>query len=285
MEKGGLAVYVHGKYRKPIKQENIYKTSKDWEALIVDISNETQSTKITICNIYRPPRDNYSNASLDKFLAPFEILIRKLTNQNSFLTLCGDSNINLLRLQTWKKCQNYFDFLLSNSFLPCITLPTRFSKHNATLIDHIFCKEKTDMRILKSGILMTKISDHLPCFTVIKTSNFTKKTPKFIMVNSNSQEAIENFKLKLSTKLIATHFEPELIQDPNINYDKLHTVITECKDKYLPAKKVRFNKYKHKISPWITYGIIESIKHRDQLLSKLHALNPRDPKYAKSEDE
>ena len=99
-KKGGLAVYVHGKYRKPIKQENIYKTSKDWEALIVDISNETQSTKITICNIYRPPRDNYSNASLDKFLAPFEILIRKLTNQNSFLTLCGDSNVNLLRLQT-----------------------------------------------------------------------------------------------------------------------------------------------------------------------------------------
>ena len=88
---------------------------------------------------------------------------------------------------------------------------------------------------------MTKISDHLPCFTVIKTENFTKMTPKFIMVNSNSQEAIESFKLKLSLKLTATHFDPELIQDPNVNYEKLHTVIIECKNKYLPAKRVRTN--------------------------------------------
>ena len=284
-KKGGLAVYIHSKYRKPIKQENIYKPSKDWEALVVDVSNELQSAKITICNVYRPPRDNYSNASLDKFLKPFETLMRKLKKQSSFLTLCGDTNINLLRLQTWKKCQEYFDYLLSNSFLPCITLPTRFSKHNATLIDHIFCREKAEMRSLKSGILMTKISDHLPCFTVIKSTNFARKIPKFIMVNSNSQEAIDEFKLNLSLKLTSAKFERDLLQDPNVNYEKLHTIITECKNKYLPTKKVRFNKYKHKISPWITYGLIESTKHRDQLLSKLHALNPRDPKFSKLEDE
>ena len=222
-KKGGLAVYVHSKYRKPTTQDNLYKPSKDWEALIVDVTNEQQSSKITICNIYRPPRENYSNDSLDKFLSPFEILIRKLAKQKSFLALCGDANINLLRLQTWKKCQEYFDHLLSNSFLPCITLPTRFSKHKATLIDHIFCREKADMRVLKSGILMTKLSDHLPCFTVIKSANFARKVPKFITVNTNSQEDIENFKRNLAEQLSNSHFNNDLLQDPNVNYDKLHT--------------------------------------------------------------
>ena len=284
-KKGGLAVYVHSKYKKPITQDNIYKPSKDWEALVVDITNEEKSSKITICNIYRPPRDNYSNASLDKFLTPFETLIRKLVKQNSFLTLCGDTNINLLRLQTWKKCQDYFDHLLSNSFLPNITLPTRFSKHKATLIDHIFCREKADMCVLKSGILMTKISDHLPCFTVVRTAKFARKVPKFITVNANSQDDIDKFKHNLALQLSDSTFENDLLQNPNVNYDKLYKVITECKQKYLPTKKVRFNKYKHKASPWITYGIIESIKQRDRLLSRLHAITPRDKNYSKLEDE
>ncbi len=31
------------------------------------------------------------------------------------------------------------------------------------------------------------------------------------------------------------------------------------KKKHIPTKKVKFNKYKHKHSKWMTYGIIKSI--------------------------
>lgn len=154
-KKGGLLTYIHEKYQAPLKRENMYKETRDWEALIVDVNYEFFSSKITVCNIYRPPRDNYSNASLDKFLKPLKPLIKSLNKENSVILFCGDTNINLLRLDTWSKCQDYFDLLTAHSIFPCITLPTRFSKHRATLIDHIFCKGKPNMNILKSAILIT----------------------------------------------------------------------------------------------------------------------------------
>ena len=37
---------------------------------------------------------------------------------------------------------------------------------------------------------------------------------------------------------------------------------------------VKFNKYKHKKSKWITYGILKSIRFRDNLYTKLKLTNP-----------
>ena len=53
--------------------------------------------------------------------------------------------------------------------------------------------------------------------------------------------------------------------NPNINYDILQDQLTTMKDKHLPYKLVKSNKYKHKNSKWITQGIIKSIKYKDKL--------------------
>ena len=282
-KKGGLITYIHDKYSQPCKRDEIYKKSKDWEALIVDVSHENFTNKITICNIYRPPRDNYNDPSLDRFLTPFSPILTQLIKEKSVLILCGDSNINLLRLECWKKCQEYFDLLVSQNAQPCITLPTRFSKHNATLIDHIFCREAKDMNVVKSGILLTKISDHLPCFTVIEVKNQKRKSPKYVNITVNNKEAIEKFKLELDKSVNEAKFDRELLTDPNINYIKLDQILAACKSTHLPTKRVRFNKYKHKAAPWITYGIIESIKHKDMLYTALCSENPRSDKYDEAE--
>ena len=278
-KKGGLITYVHGKYLPPVKRENIYQRSNDWEALIVDINYEFFSNKITICNLYRPPRENYSNASMDRFLKPIKPVLKKLSKENSVLIVCGDSNINLLRLDTWSKCQEYFDFLTSQNVLPCITLPTRFSKYRATLIDHIFCRGKTGMHLLKSAIIINKISDHLPCLAVISIQKSKRKGPKYVEIQTNSAEAIDKFKNQLSREIANTHFENDILANPNCNYDKLHSILTSCKAENLPLKKVRFNRKKHKIAPWMTYGILESINKRDDMLANLWKLNPRSPTY------
>ena len=173
---------------------------KDWEALIVDVNYEFFSRKVTLCNFYRPPRDNYSNASLDRFLKPFKTLTNTLSREKSILILCGDANINLLRLDSWSKCQDYFNQLTSHNILPCITLPTRFSKQRATLIDHIFCRGGSDMNILKSAIILNKISDHLPCLAVISVKKNKRKIPKYVDIQNNSEEAISNFKSEFALK-------------------------------------------------------------------------------------
>ncbi len=42
----------------------------------------------------------------------------------------------------------------------------------------------------------------------------------------------------------------------------------------MPSKFVKYDKYKHKKSKWITSGIIKSIKYRDNLYKELKATNP-----------
>ena len=45
------------------------------------------------------------------------------------------------------------------------------------------------------------------------------------------------------------------------------------------TKLVKFNKYKHKKSSWITQGLLKSIRYRDKLYKKLKLTNPNSPNY------
>ena len=53
----------------------------------------------------------------------------------------------------------------------------------------------------------------------------------------------------------------------------------ELHEKHFPTKKVRFNKYKHKKSTWITIGIINLIKHKDKLYRILKQTCQNDESY------
>lgn len=53
------------------------------------------------------------------------------------------------------------------------------------------------------------------------------------------------------------------------NYDIIETCLSEAYKVSFPVKSVKFNKYKHKNSPWITNGILISIKFRDKLYKQL----------------
>ena len=47
----------------------------------------------------------------------------------------------------------------------------------------------------------------------------------------------------------------------------------------MPSKWVKFNKYKHKKSSWITQGLLESIKYRDNLYKLLKLTDPNSANY------
>ena len=61
------------------------------------------------------------------------------------LQCVGDFNIDLLQCEAREKFQEYFDIFLTNGLMPQITLPTRFSKKRATLIDQIFTRPTKKM--------------------------------------------------------------------------------------------------------------------------------------------
>ena len=56
-----------------------------------------------------------------------------------------------------------------------------------------------------------------------------------------------------------------LESNPNNNYDVLHGLICALKQKHFPNKIFFFNKFKHKSTPWITTGILKSIKFKNKI--------------------
>ena len=88
------------------------------------------------------------------------------------IQILGDLNINMLNFDSHGQTNDYINSLISRSFLPLITLPTRIKHQSATLIDHIWsnriCKQYT------AGILINSLSDHFPVFYI--EDNKHKKT-------------------------------------------------------------------------------------------------------------
>ena len=80
---------------------------------------------------------------------------------------------------------------------------------------------------------------------------------------------MEKFRSEIRTHIGSTAFDTSLLADPNENYEKLEKIITTAEAKCFPIKEVKFNKHKHKISPWMTDDILNELKFRDKLYVKL----------------
>ena len=60
-----------------------------------------------------------------------------------------------------------------------------------------------------------------------------------------------------------------LMTDPNPKYDIFARIALSACKKHFPNKRVKVNKHKHKLSPWITTGLIKSIEFHDKLYKRL----------------
>ena len=67
--------------------------------------------------------------------------------------------------------------------------------------------------------------------------------------------------------------------DIHLNYEMINDDILRAKNKHMPCKLVKFNKYKHKKSAWITLGLLKSIRYRDKLYKQLRLSNPNSLHY------
>ena len=90
------------------------------------------------------------------------------------MLVLGDFNENLLKYNEDKQISEYLDMLLS---LPIITKPTRMTDHTVTFIDHI-CTN-TPEKLIKAGICLADISDHLPVFYTMANTLPTNNAPRF----------------------------------------------------------------------------------------------------------
>ena len=148
------------------KKLPIYVQSEVWEGLFIEISGHTLNKNIIIGNIYRPPHDR--NENYQTFINELTPILSGLESRNCEVFLTGDFNIDLLKIKKKAIFSEFFDVMISHSFYPKITSPTRLSNNSGTLMDNIYCKLSSKSINSSSEILISGLSDHLPYFSFNK---------------------------------------------------------------------------------------------------------------------
>ena len=216
--------------------------------------------------IIRPKKENfiigciYKHPTLCKkefindYLSPKLHLISK---ENKASIILGDFNIDLNENNA--NVNKFLDVLSSNSFFPTINLPTRVTNHSETLIDNIFVN--TQKYSIKSGNILSGISDHLPQFAIFETNKVNQRSEKVYRDWRllDEQAFIDDFKsINWKNVLKLEHL------DPDISFNGFFDTLDALIDKHIPLK--RLSKKKSSNKPWITTEIRKSILQRDKFL-------------------
>lgn len=227
---------------------------------ITTLRLEFQSGNITtgLTAVYRPPSTNIGlfMEDLGKYLDNF--------NKQQIEIFVGDININLLDKHN-PMTGAYMDLLMSFGFFSFINKPTRVNELSSTLIDHIFvmCQEKVQKLVhFKPYIFHFSITDHYPIALNINI-------PENNIKKCNNRAGIKMNNNKLISLLARENWQD--VYDKNsvdesyaVFIKKLQNFIEKSTEKYTISNK------NIKLKPWISSGIIKSIRHRDKLKLELN---------------
>lgn len=263
---GGVAFYIKNDLKFKEMKNLSYFHENVFESLCIEVEISI-GKKILLANVYRPNtlHNNFTQTSqLDQFIELFSNLQNELDNYKYDSYILSDTNIDMLKFESNMKANELLMNTLANGYLPLISKPTRVSNTSYTCIDQIFTN-KIGSKI-KSGILVNSISDHFPTFTVIQQACAKKKTTnnyRFIRVNNelswvNCIEHLNNYDWSPILESNSTEESFNILLDELVN----------TSDLFFPIKKIRLNRRKHAIEPFMTKGILISRSKKIKLNEK-----------------
>ena len=147
--------------------------------------------------------------------------------------------------------------------MPIITKATRITDHSATLIDHIYTN--APQNVFTSGILLADISDHLPYFCTLAT-----KLPMHIY-----EKYYRDFS-HFDKELFVADLEKIDLYSLANSMNNIIEVFQKITDKHAP--KVTNAKKRQLKKPWISNGILKSIKTKQKMFLKNLFLESRPSK-------
>ena len=215
---GGVLTYIHKdiNYHKFVKELSFADEFNNCLGTEITLNNKS----MTFLNIYRSP--NNDNKTFD---TKFENIVEKLKTKTCYIL--GDMNYNLINIDKHSQTKLYYDLLAAASFKPLITKPTRITETNATLIDHIWTNELRNTSLNRSHIILTDITDHLPCVTVVKNTEFHIKGYKTITKRVINDKNRSKFTKRISevknilTFQVNNRSEPSLEAKYNNFFDQI----------------------------------------------------------------
>ena len=258
---GGTLLYIKNNIKYKLRNDlKIYK-SHELESIFIEIINENSKNIIIGC-IYRHPSMKDINEFNSQY---FNTLADKLSSEkNKGIILMGDFNIDLLKAENDTKISDFLELIYSTSLIPHITSPTRLNTRSKTLIDNIF-STATDENLC-SGNILTSISDHLAQFLLFPIK--AQKKQKEEIYRRNFKHFNEKDFLK-DLKNINWNRVLELNKNnTNQSFDKFFATIEKLLDVYAPITKLSKSEVKLLSKPWLTKGILASIKKKNKIHKK-----------------
>ena len=114
---------------------------------------------------YRPP-----NTSAKEFMIEYQqqvAFIQEKLHDRSSLIIVLDHNMDFLKSNSHQITQDFLEFNFERNLIPLISRPTRITRTSTTLIDNIFVSQDL-VEDSRCGLLITDLSDHLPCLMSIQ---------------------------------------------------------------------------------------------------------------------
>ena len=213
-----------------------------------------------------PPHDD----NLDAFFQKLIEIVQKCSRYS--LLIAGDININTDQYNQTNSSKHYQDILLSLGLVNLVSKPTRITESSETIIDHILTN--LPLQKINCGVVVHDIADHLPTFAICN-STFEKVpsqlSPYYRPVCDNKKgKFVEMF--QASFDMVTNTITAE--SDPDEDLVKLVSYISKVYEKIFPFRKRSKKQTKLYRKPWMTKGILTSIKIRNDL--KFSWLKTRD---------
>jgi len=242
----GVALYIHVCLNAEMNND-LSIVTPNIESIFVTINHSPKPIYVGV--IYRPP-----SGSPENFLSELTSIVEKLPKNN--VHLMGDFNINLHN-QNSKMSKDFENIMLATGLSPTISIPTHEKPGcKPSCIDNIFTTEIDSN--YSSGILTLGISHHHAVFQINSCleqtvdSQPSKPTQYYDYSNSNVEAFLSSLESKLN-------------RDPPNTFTNFCSTFNEELDKAFKLENPKCSKRTALNNPWITTGLITSIKTKDEL--------------------
>ena len=257
---GGVGMFIKESIKYKVLNEFSLNTEAT-EELWIELSPH-DSSKMLYSVIYRHPHAKLCG----QFKTAFEDTIFKLNSIQKNYFIFGDFNIDLCK----DSSKDYIDSLLYTGCKQLVKFITHPNPKESSIIDHIYtnCENKSQ----NVYYLKEDITDHFPILLTIdcfKSKNH-KNTIK-IMKRNMTNFSESKFSQELYDKLKIFHNDirrKHSDKDINLLFNRFINIFQSVVDNYAPLRPISRKKAKLKHKPWITKGILKSIRTKNKLFKQ-----------------
>uniref|UniRef100_A0A0A9Z7S4 RNA-directed DNA polymerase from mobile element jockey n=1 Tax=Lygus hesperus TaxID=30085 RepID=A0A0A9Z7S4_LYGHE len=219
----------------------------------LDIGFTIGSESYSLIGIYRSPS---ANCDILEFTDELTKTLKGKTANHCFIV--GDINIDLPS-ENNPAVDHYMDSISSMGFLSLLNEPTRVLHDSKTQIDHVFARTK--VLEMFPAIIKSDITNHFATALIFPTASFKRSHGTKIRIKK-----VIGYK-RLEVIFRQTDFT-NITNSNDVNYasEELINVLQKSVEAATELKKV--SSREQKLTPWITDGIIKSLRTRELLRKK-----------------